>query len=273
MSFTRFTYQEVTGFKFEALPLLKTRMYSIIYYVDGLLIDTGHPKAHKNVVLATKELKINQVFLTHFHEDHSGNLNHFQTTFHPKIYASDLCCKMMKSPPKLSFAQKILWGNRKPFLNLSPKKDVIKTDNYQFTIIPIPGHSDDMVALYEPNKKWLFSADLYINSYIGYMLKNESIAQQIQSIKTILKLDFNVLFCGHNPQLTHGKEKLKEKMNFLESFFEDVKQLYQKGYTSKEIFKQLQLKEMILVTFLSGGSLSKMNMVKSVIRDLEANNL
>jgi len=268
MSFTSFKHEKVIGFKFEALPILKSKMYSHIYYVDGLLIDTGHPKVRKQVLKATQNLEVNQIFITHFHEDHTGNLETLQKQFHCKAYASQLCSEKMKKPDKLSLAQKLLWGNRKPFFDLNAKKKILETANYTFEIIPIPGHSPDMVALYEPNKKWLFSADLYINSYIGYMLKTESIAIQIKSIKTILQLDFDVLFCGHNPQLKNGKEKLKEKLNYLESFFEDVKNLHEKGLSANKIFKQLKLKEMTFIKLLSGGNLSKLNMVNSVIRDL-----
>lgn len=269
MHYTSFKHEEVTGFKFEAIPILKSKMYSIVYYVDGLLIDTGHSKAKKWVISATQNLNVNQVFLTHFHEDHSGNLLAIEKQFQSKIYASPLCCEFMKNPSKLSFAQKLLWGNRKPNKNLCLKENSIKTNRYEFNIIPIPGHSEDMVALYEPNKKWLFSADLYINSYIGYMLKTESIATQIKSIKAILQLDFDVLFCGHNPQLTNGKNKLKEKLDFLESFFENVKYLHLNGLSAQEIFNHLKLKEMRIVKILSGGSLSKMNMVTSVLKDLK----
>ena len=125
-----------------------------------------------------------------------------------------------------------------------------------------------MVALYEPSRKWLFSADLYINSYIDYFLKSESIAEQIQSTKKILKLDFNELFCSHKPQLKNGKQQLEKKLRFLENFFQEVAAYHEKGYTANEIFKTMGLKENQLVKTFSGGNLSKMNMVQSAIRDL-----
>ena len=124
-----------------------------------------------------------------------------------------------------------------------------------------------MLALYEPNKRWLFSADLYINSRIGYYITTESIKEQIESINRILELDFDVMFCSHNPQLTNGKVKLKEKLDFLEDFVKDVMRLSDKGHQPKEIFKLLKLKELKTIKFLSSGELSKMNMVKSVLRD------
>ena len=267
--FNSFTYEEVTGLRFGYHPLGKPQLQVFIYYVDGLLIDTGQRKARTRILKETKDLKIEQIFVTHHHEDHSGNIRELRQLHNCEAYASEACCAIMKDPPKISLAQKLTWGNRPAFHELVPKDKTVKTDKYNFEIIPIPGHAADMVALYEPSKKWLFSADLYINSYIDYMLENESIADQIKSIKNVLRLDFNELFCSHKPRLANGKEHLTKKLNFLESFFHDVSQLYDKGYTAHEIFKKLGFAENRFVKFLSGGSLSKMNMVNSVIRDLE----
>lgn len=85
----------------------------------------------------------------------------------------------MKNPPPISFAQKRVWGTRPAFSDLIPKDDQLETPDQKFTLTPISRHAKDMVALYEPEKKWLFSADLYVNSYIGYYLRDESIVQQI----------------------------------------------------------------------------------------------
>lgn len=175
----------------------------------------------------------------------------------------------MKNPPQLSLVQKLTWGDRPVYEDLIPENEQIETNRYSFQIIEIPGHAEDMVALYEPNRKWLFSADLFINSYIGYFLKSESIAKQISSIRKILELDFDMMFCSHNPKLENGKHHLFKKLNFLETFYESVELRHQKGYTSREIFKDLKLQENWFVIKLSSGKLSKMNMVESVIRDLQ----
>ncbi|NRA48754.1 MAG: MBL fold metallo-hydrolase [Phaeodactylibacter sp.] len=173
---------------------------------------------------------------------------------------------MMKKPPRLSFGQKVTWGNRPPYHSLKAKDGLITTPKYQFKLIPIPGHALDMVALYEPDRKWLFSADLYINAYIGYFLADEHIYQQVASIKKMLTLDFEVLLCSHNPQFENGKRKLKDKLVFLEDFIDRASGLYRKGYSVKEIFQMMELKENKVVNFISGGHLSKLNMVKSVVR-------
>lgn len=264
-----FEYEEVLGLKFGYSPFGRPKMCSHIYFVDGLLIDTGHRKMRKKILSDTQKLSVEQMFITHFHEDHTGNIKPLREMHSCVVYAPQLCCQIMKNPPKLSLAQKLTWGDREPCYDLKPIHEVIETNKFHFRLIPIPGHSPDMVALYEPERKWLFSADLFIHSSIGYVLNDESIMDQIESTRTVLKLDFDVMFCSHRPQLSNAKHKLKSKLNFLESFFHDVSMLYDKGYSPKEIFNRLRLKENWYVKLLSGGKLSKMNMVKSVIRDLK----
>jgi len=264
-----FSYQEIKGFKFGQSIMGKPKLYSHIYYIDGMLIDTGHRRMGEDVLDLIKDLEVDKIFITHYHEDHSGNIYLLQKHFDCPVYASQLCSEIMKAPPRISLSQKMTWGDRPPFHTIIPIQRSIKTKKYKFEIIDIPGHAIDMVALYEPNNKWLFSADLYVNSYIGYFLKEESMIQQILSIKNILELDFDVLLCGHNPQFTRGKEKLTKKLKFLESFYNDVSSEYKKGKNAHQIFKSFELKEFKMVRYLSGGALSKMNMVKAVIRDLQ----
>ena len=263
-----FKHEDILGLKFGYSPIGQPNLFVHIYFVDGLLIDTGQFKLSKHIISATENLSVNQIFITHHHEDHTGNIPVLRRMHNCIAYAPELTCQIMKNPPALSFVQKLYYGQRGADQDLTPIDNFIETDKYHFDIIPIPGHAVDMVALYEQTKKWLFSADLYVNSYIGYFLRNESVLHQIESIRNILKLDFDVMFCAHNPQMTNGKQQLTKKLNFLESFYEDVSALHQKGRSALEIFKELDLKENWLVRTLSGGQLSKLNMVKSVIRDL-----
>ena len=264
-----YQHDEVTGFKFGYSPFGKPSLYVHFFYVDGLLIDTGQRRAGAQILKATKDLPIQQIFITHHHEDHSGNIPSLLQQHKCPVYAPGLCCEMMKAPPSMSFPRRLLWGVREPYHQLEAVGSQLKTPNHCFEIIPVPGHAPDMAVLYEPDKKWLFSADLYVNHYIGYMLDTESIKDQITSTRKILELDFDVMFCAHNPQLSNAKPKLAKKLAFLESFYEDVASLYKAGNGAKAIFRQLKLKEDWLVRTLSGGQLSKLNMVKSVIRDID----
>ena len=267
-----FHYDKIQGFKFGSWPFGRPRMFSHIYFLDGLLIDTGHRNMRKAVISAISPLPVEQIYITHHHEDHTGNLGELQNIFTAPTYASSLCIEIMRKPPSVSFAQWLTWGKNTANFNIQAEDQKIETSNYQFTIIPVPGHAPDMVCLYEAQRGWLFSADLFVKEYIRYFMRSESMKGQIDSITRVLKLDFDVLLCGHNPQFKGGKEKLKAKLNFLNDFYGKVSQLHHQGNSINAIFASMKLKRSWPIRLLSTGELSTLNMIKSVIRDEEKKN-
>ena len=93
-----FRSAEVLGLKFGLNRIGKPKMYTHIYFVDGLLIDTGQSRMRKWILSETKALPVEQIFLTHHHEDHTGNVRQLKEQHNCKVYAYDLCCQMMKDP-------------------------------------------------------------------------------------------------------------------------------------------------------------------------------
>ena len=264
-----FQHENVQAYQFGSTLFGKPKMFSHIYFIDGLLIDTGHSNMRQEVLKTIQPLPVRQIFLTHHHEDHTGNINPLQAHFNCPTYASARCAELMKQPPKISFAQWMTWGKAEANFKIQVKEKSIHTPNHSFQLIPIPGHAIDMLALYEAEKGWLFSADLWVKEYIRYFMRPESMAQQISSIKRVLELDFEILFCSHNPQLQGGKVKLQQKLQFLEDFYGRAAALYHQDYSATAIMKAMGLKESWRIRILSTGGLSTLNMVKSVIRDEE----
>lgn len=264
-------HKNVQGYYFAYHPFTKPSLGVYTYFVDGLLIDTAQSKMRKEVLKILSPLDIEQIAITHHHEDHTGNLSVLYPQFKVPVYASKKCIELMANPPKISFAQKMVWGDRSAFTHFTPYHRSIETNHYHFELIPVPGHAIDMYALYERKQGWLFAGDLYVNSFIGYFLKTENISQQIDSLRRVLQLDFDQLFCCHNPQMTKPKIQLQKKLDFLEEFKGKVLTLARKGYEADAIMKQLNLKEYWSIRLLSRGDLSRRNMVNAVIREMVDN--
>ncbi len=77
--------------------------------------------------------------------------------------------------------------------------------------------------------------------------------QQIKSIEKILSLDFEILFCSHNPQFKQGKKLLEKKLQFFQQFYQDVAELQHQDLNANQIFKKLNLKEKWKVRLMSLG--------------------
>jgi len=263
----QYDFSPVQAYRFGYSPIGTPSLYVYVYFIDGLLIDAGFTRMRKEITQILDPLPVNQLLITHHHEDHSGNSYTLQNHFQCPAYASPLCIELLKKPKRLEPPRWIYWGSPEATTSLIPVKDIITTPNYTFQVILIPGHAADQIGLYEANQGWFFSADLYLNDYIRYFMYPESMKDQIQSLKRVLKLDFNKLFCGHNPQLKRPKKRLRNKLKFLEDFYGKVADLYHQGYSPKAIMTALELQSMWSIRLFSLGQLSALNMVRSVIRD------
>jgi glyoxylase-like metal-dependent hydrolase (beta-lactamase superfamily II) len=237
------------------------------YFVDGLLIDTGPGKLREEVLADLSPLPIEQIFLTHHHEDHTGNLAALCAPLpNVPIYAHPRCAALLKNPPRISLAEKLTWGNHTAVQTIQPVDTELSTFKYTFTPIYTPGHAIDHLALHEPNEGWLFSGDLYVHPYITYFVANECMATQIKSLKKLLALDFERLLCSHSTEQQNGHTLLRQKLQFFQTFSGRVLHWHGEGLSDKEIMRKMQLKERWMIKILSGGWLSALNMVRSVLR-------
>ncbi|MEM9261338.1 MAG: MBL fold metallo-hydrolase, partial [Bacteroidota bacterium] len=195
----------VSLFKLGYWPFGPPPMTVYCFLVDGLLVDTGQTRCGDLLLSQLQATPPSQVFLSHHHEDHVSNASRIQERFNCLIKTVTHCAELLQSPPSISPARWLTWGPYGTVPPLEIVKDEVRTPSYRFQIIPIPGHSSDMVGLYEPEQGWFFSADLFVSPYIRYFKNDEQMGEQIASLKRVLTLDFEVLFCCHNPQRQNGK--------------------------------------------------------------------
>jgi len=272
MAVRKFNYDfnDVHYYRFSIYSLGSNIQTVYAFIIDDLLIDTAQRFNRENVLKVALEHQIKKIAITHHHEDHTGNVGYLMQTLQADAYAHPICVKILKRGYKMSPLSKMISGSvDKALLHPISEGEQIDTKNY--TILPIytPGHCDDHYCYYEKNKGWLFSGDLYVADKIKYFVSNESVYTQIESIKKLLTLDFDSLFCAHNPKVENGKIRLNNKLQFFEDFVGKVEQHYQQGKRSKEILALMNMKENYYYKVITAGSFTSENMVKSVIRDIK----
>lgn len=252
------------GFGYGFFDTAYMSVYSFSF--DGVVIDTAQSNMRPQYASWFALQKPEQVLITHHHEDHTGNLPVVPTSI--PAYAHPQCVQIVANPPKVPLSQKLVWGYIEPY-TLKPMPSVVHTKHYSIQPIYTPGHAPDHYCFYVPQKGYLFSGDLYVHYYIRFFYEKESMKQQMESLRTLLQLDFDALFCCHNPQPTQGKELLRRKLQFFEQFYGQVITLHQNGVPIPQIMKQMNLREKKLLKFMSSGHLSTQNMLLSAIRDYE----
>lgn len=260
----KINFGPITAYQFGSSPIGKPLMSVHMYVVDTVAIDTAQCNMRTEVIGMLKEHFIERILLTHYHEDHSGNAARIRGLFSAEVLGHPLTAEKMNGSLKILPYQHLVWG-KADRVAVTPFPDCIDTGAYRFIPVHTPGHSKDHTVYLETRNGWLFSGDLYLGDRIKYFRSDERFSDQMDSLKTVLALDFNALFCGHHPIPKGGKARLASKLAFLEDFYGKVKDLNRKGLTESEIITLLDLKQDRLVKWVTLGNACFANMVRSVL--------
>jgi len=263
-----YEFKGIKGFKLGWSPVGMPLMTTFCYVLDDLMIDTGLSHMKKEVLKVAGENRIKRIFLTHYHEDHSGNARAIKQAYGIRVFGHPMTIEKMSRPFRILPYQKFVWGKALP-LDVEPFPE--KIDTALGTMIPVhtPGHSKDHTAFFIEEAGLLFSGDLYLADRIKYFRADECLGTEIESLKKVLKLEFDLLLCGHFPKSENGRKRIEAKLAFLQDLYGGIVELWEKGIPEKEIFKALRLKEDYLTRVFCFGNVSMMNGVRSVVRHHE----
>ncbi|MCU0849028.1 MAG: MBL fold metallo-hydrolase [Spirochaetes bacterium] len=255
----------VKAWEFGFGPVWKPLMTVYMYLLDDILIDTAQANMRRHVMKVLDGRRPGRILLTHHHEDHSGNAGAISRVRGINVFGHSVTVEKMKGDLRILPYQRILWGR-------AERTDVVpiegRIDGERHSLVPIhtPGHSRDHLAFHEKNKGWLFSGDLYLSGKIKYFRADENLSDTINSLEKVLGLDFDILYCAHNPRLGKGKDGIREKLEFLRQVEGRVRDLMLKGMEDREIINLALEKEVSMIKAFTCGNVSFENMLKSAIR-------
>ncbi|MCP4718801.1 MAG: MBL fold metallo-hydrolase [Desulfobacteraceae bacterium] len=239
-----------------------------LYIFDHVMIDTGQSHMGNQALAIARENCVDQICLTHHHEDHSGNCARIHKNLGIKVFGHSLTKEKLKKPYKILPYQKYVWGKTTP-VHVSCFPETMETGLGRIIPLHTPGHARDHVVYFLPEKGVVFSGDLYLGDRIRYFRADEDMGTQIASLKRVMELDFSILLCSHNPRQTRGRYHLQNKLDFLENLYGNIIRLWKTGMPQKEIFKNLKLKEDYFTKYFCFGNVSMINGVRSAIQHYE----
>lgn len=263
-----FQWEDLEYYRFSVYRMGKNVQTVYTFLLGDTLIDTGQKNSREEVVARLDNKGIKKILLTHFHEDHSGNAAYLKRRWHVPVYGHPETVSILRKGYTISPLSYMISGNVERLkMETLKESETIMAGNYVVHPIYTPGHSHDHYAYYIPEKGWLFSGDLYVAEKIKYFANFESMKVQIESLKKLCALDFDVLMCSHNPKTSKGKQLLQQKLQHFQDFYGTVKELHQKGMSPKEILEQTGRKENAFYDWITLGNFNAVNMVKSVLKD------
>ena len=258
-------FAPVTGIKVGGSLIGKPLMKVIFYFVDGVLIDTGSYYTRRAVEKFVRNNPVNKILLTHYHEDHAGNAGYLSEVFNLPVYGHALTARILKKNVYLKPYEYFMFGPLQA-AEIQNVPAVVETDRFTLHPIHTPGHSVDHLIYHERNEGWVFTGDLFLGAKIKYFRRDENVIQLLNSLKLLASIEFDKLFCGHNPKLKNPKMFVEMKIRQVQSILEEVEVFIGQGVEDKEIRKRLVKNTGDFIPWLiSLGDVSYKNLIQACI--------
>lgn len=230
-----------------ARSFLGTPIYwTAAYWLDGLLIDTGPRCTAGQLARVLQSVHVNQIAITHRHEDHIGGLALLQKHFpNATIYAPRDALPFIEEPEKLDMQlyRRLLWGRPRATEGVRSLDELanvaLSTPHYSLRIIETPGHTSDHVSFFEPGRRWLFCGDAFIGGRDTSWPADVDMFSVISSLHTLASLRPSRLFPGSGHVRRVARPELHAKVNYLTHLCRQVAELDAEGLKTTAIVERL----------------------------------
>ncbi len=260
---------------FEPDPVVQLRMTRRVlgrvvhhvsaYWVDGLLVDTGPPSTAEDLARWCRDQGIERVVLTHHHEDHSGGAARLTEELDLPVWASAGAVPILAEGLRMPLYRRLVWGRRPERFVARPLPEELRVGERTYRVIPTPGHAFTHVCLFDPDRRWLFSGDLFVHQRVQHLRRIEDLGLHLDSLRRVLALQPDRMYGGHAGLVANPEEALSGKIAYWEGLRERARRLQADGLSARRITRRLLGREGLL-TWLSFGDFSKKNLVRALVK-------
>jgi glyoxylase-like metal-dependent hydrolase (beta-lactamase superfamily II) len=235
--------------------------YKVSAFVhDGVLIDTGFPRARRQLGAYLAANPVRGAIVTHWHEDHSGNLGMLLESDVPVTVQAETLALLPRTE-RLPRYRRLVWGHAPP----APVPTTPAT--HRFELIPTPGHSPDHVAVWDPVDGVVFLGDLFLGLRACAMHRGEDPYALLASLERVVALQPEQAFCAHRGRLRDPVAALTARAHWIDGAIRKVERLVDEEWGDRAITYQVLGGERLL-PFISNGELAKRHFVDGVRAEL-----
>jgi glyoxylase-like metal-dependent hydrolase (beta-lactamase superfamily II) len=233
---------EVTQFQ-DVVTCIKTAsplggqamMWVYAYHIEDVVFDAGCTNAIDELRAYKNRHPVKRVVVTHNHEDHFGGCAAFLPE--AEVLAGPVTVQSVREPYQLGEFFQFVWGQPSPVEKAQCFEDsTIIVGDFQFEVIDLSGHCEEMIGFWEPEQRWLFSADaIPLPSRKQMAMPEENIPAMIFRMKEIRDMNVDVLFDGHRGPIEKPQEHIETRIAFLTDLHQQVQQMADEGKSLLEI--------------------------------------
>jgi glyoxylase-like metal-dependent hydrolase (beta-lactamase superfamily II) len=229
------------------------------YLVRGVLIDCGFPAARHHVQAMLADARPRGLMVTHYHEDHAGNVERVAQLGIP-IAASPDTLQRLWSPAPIRLYRRVTWGTAPPL-----HSHVTAFESDDLALIPAPGHSADHHVVWDAADGTLFGGDLYLGVKVRVAHPGEDPRVLAATLRRIAALGPTRLFDAHRGYVANPVPLLIAKADWIDETIAAIEARIAAGASNAAIVRE-QFGGESLPGYLSGGDYSRTNFVRAVRR-------
>jgi len=183
---------------------------------ECIIIDPGcYDKNEKQILqdyILSNNLVPTRLINTHCHIDHILGNNFVSKTWDLELEIHQKDIDLLKNSKDIADLYGFVNYEKSPITNkFLVEGDIIEFGKSNLEVLFTPGHAPGHISLYSKNENFIISGDVLFNNSIGRTdLPGGNYNTLIDTIKSkfLCLDDSTVVYCGHGPSTTVGKERI-----------------------------------------------------------------
>jgi glyoxylase-like metal-dependent hydrolase (beta-lactamase superfamily II) len=227
----------------------------------GVMIDTGFHRARRELLQAMEAHTVRAAVVTHWHEDHAGNVALLAARGVPLLIRSDTE-QILRERPAIQLYRLVVWGYSERLT-----ASIAAFDPGTLQCVHTPGHSSDHQVVWHADSGTLFSGDLWLGVRARVLHATEDPYAIVESLRLVEQLRPERMFDAHRGFVDSATAAIRAKIEWLSETLYTVEQRITRGDTDRQIVRAVLGGEEASA-IVSRGDYSRRNLVKAVRRRL-----
>jgi endoribonuclease LACTB2 len=228
-----------------------------VYLTRGVLIDTGFPRAARELRRLVDEVHAQGAIVTHWHEDHAGNAARLAQLGLP-LDLADETVAMLRTRPAIRLYRRAVWGRPPEFPSTFER-----LEHPALRRVPTPGHSEDHHVVWDAERETMFSGDLWLGVRSRVMHEHEEPHRIVESLKRAAALAPRRMFDAHRGPVADPQRAIAARVTYLEDRIGEIERRLREGWTDRAILNEVLDGEESVARF-SFGEYARANFVRAV---------